>query len=264
MNKLLTRQLKQIERLEQKIMNQSENQMLKSTLSPAKDKLESMIPEKLKSVLNTAFYKGFQLVFEKGSPYIEKTYQKDKIKVEYDINNYAFDRELNKQYIKRLDKQSKQSNRINASISVVEGSVLGLLGIGLPDIPLFISVLVKTIYEIALSYGFHYDTEEEKAFILLLLCAAISKDDHQRELNTEVDQLGAKLDQNIVTELEIDVLMKNTAQLLSDALLTAKFVQGIPIIGTIGGIVNYNIHKKIATYARIKYKKRYLLKKMQE
>lgn len=38
-------------------------------------------------------------------------------------------------------------------ISGVEGVGLGLLGIGLPDIPLFTAVILKSVYEIALSYG---------------------------------------------------------------------------------------------------------------
>ena len=37
------------------------------------------------------------------------------------------------------------------------------------DIPLFTAVLLKSIYEIALSYGFTYETEEEQCFILRII-----------------------------------------------------------------------------------------------
>ena len=44
-------------------------------------------------------------------------------------------------------------------------------------------------------------------------------------------------------------------------MLTAKFIQGIPIVGAIGGVVNYSIIKRIGEYASLKYKKRYLNRK---
>ena len=41
-------------------------------------KLDRFIPEKLSGTLNAAFFKGFQVIFEKGTGIIEKTYNKDK------------------------------------------------------------------------------------------------------------------------------------------------------------------------------------------
>nr|WP_250637592.1 EcsC family protein [Clostridium formicaceticum] len=111
------------------------------------------MPDKLKLTLENAFSKGFQLVFEKGEVYIEKTYKKDRIKLEYDLNNCAIDKDLSKKYIKRLDKQANYAKMLNTSFTVLEGGVLGFLGIGLPDIPLFIAVIMRTIYEVALSYS---------------------------------------------------------------------------------------------------------------
>ena len=49
--------------------------------------------------------------------------------------------------------------------------------------------------------------------------------------------------------------MNRTAHILSEAMLTAKFIQGIPFIGVIGGVVNFNIIDKIGKFAAIKYKK---------
>lgn len=259
----LEQQIKELEEKEYKLLNRPENQLIKSTITPITDKIQSKIPEKLKSTLNTAFYKGFQLIFEKGTSYIEKTYDKDKLVTEYDINNYAVDKKANKRHMNRLDKQSNQSRLINTSFSVVEGSVLGLLGVGLPDIPLFLSVIMKTIYETALSYGFGYSTDDEKAYILLLICGAITKGDTQKKYDLEVEEFGAQIDQNIVSEIQVDNQIKITSEVISDALLTAKFIQGIPIVGAVGGAVNYSIINRISAYTKIKYKKRYLKKKLQ-
>ncbi len=262
MNHILNQQLKEIELQEQKIFNQEHYDLLDSTLTPMFSKIQDKIPDKLVDTLNTAFYKGFQLVFEKGSSMIEKTYNKDKIELEHDINNYALDKRMNKRHMKRMDKYSKQSQLINSSLSVVEGSVLGILGIGMPDIPLLLSVLVKTTYEIALSYGYSYDIEEEKAYLLLLINAATSKGEQQKDLDHKLEVLSDKLDHNIEAKVDFDLLMKEASKTLSDVLLTAKFIQGIPIIGVVGGAVNYSIVNRVAKYARLKYKKRYLLKKL--
>lgn len=255
-------QMKHLEKKENKLLNQQENPFIKSTIAPAVGKIQEKIPEKLKSTLNSAFYKGFQLVFERGTSYIEKTYNKDKLEMEYDINNYAVDKKPNKSHMGRLDKTSLQSKLLNTSFSVVEGGVLGFLGVGLPDIPLFLSVVIKTIYETALSYGFGYETKEEKVYILLLICGAITKGEKQKGFDEYLEKLGAQIDQNIVTDVDLDGQMKITSDVISDALLTAKFIQGIPIVGAIGGAVNYSILNRIASYATVKYKKRYLRKKI--
>lgn len=262
MNHALNQQLRRLSKKEQRLLNQKENPILKSTLSPVMDKIQEKIPDKLKSTLDILFYKGFQLVFDKGSTYIEKTYNKNKIQLEYDINNYSVDRTFNNKYINKLDQPSNRSRILNSSISIIEGSALGFLGIGLPDIPLFLSVIVKSIFEIALSYGYTYDSVEEKSYILHLISAAVSKGDKRKELDKSLDYLGDQIDQNIVSEIDLYKEMKTASDVLSDALLTAKFIQGIPVIGVVGGIVNYNIINKINKYARIKYKKRYLQKKL--
>ena len=51
---------------------------------------------------------------------------------------------------------------------------MGVLGIGLPDIPVFTGMILKNIYETALHYGYSYESREEKYFILLLIQGAIS------------------------------------------------------------------------------------------
>ncbi len=254
--------MKYLDKQENKLLNKPENSLMKATITPMKEKIEGLIPKQLKATLNAAFYKGFQLIFEKGSPYIEKTYDKEKLALDFDVNNYALDKKLNQRHMRRLDKASTQSKLVNSSFSVAEGGILGFLGVGIPDIPLFLAVIIRTLNEIALSYGFNYETEEEKTYILLLICGAISKGEKQREYNQRVEALGGQIDLNIVGDINFNEQLRTTSDLFSEALLTAKFVQGIPVVGAVGGIVNYNIINKISSYARIKYKKRYLGRKI--
>ncbi len=261
---LLNKQLKMIEKQEDKMLARKENPLMKKRITPVLDKIQDKIPEKLKNGLNTAFYRGFVLVFDKGNSYIEKTYQKNKLQLEYDLNNYAVDQYLTRKRMKNLDKAANQSKTVNASIAVLEGGVLGFLGIGLPDIPLFLSVIIRTINEISLSYGYDYNSEEEKAYILSIICAAITREDKQRKYDEQTDHLGTVIDADLVEEIDLKKQMRETANVLSDALLTAKFIQGIPFVGVVGGIVNHTIIRRVSKYAMMKYKKRYLLGKVKE
>lgn len=259
---ILSKQLTMLEKHEQKFLNQTDSPFMKSNFSPMVNKIQDKIPAKLQSTLDAAFYMGFHLVFEKGSSLIEKIVNKEKIEIEFDLNNYAIEKYMNRKHLTKLDKSSKHSKTINESIAAIEGGVLGLLGIGLPDIPLFLGVIVKTINEIALSYGFQYTTEEEKAYLLYLICAAMTKEDLRKAYDQKVEGLGQDIDTHAHISIDLDAVMKETSDLLSNTLLTAKFIQGLPIVGVIGGVVNPLIINKIGKYARIKYKKRYLLGKI--
>ena len=52
-------------------------------------KLERFVPEKLEETLNLAFYKAFELIFNRGTSIIEKTYRKEDMENTYKINAYA-------------------------------------------------------------------------------------------------------------------------------------------------------------------------------
>lgn len=256
-----SRQFKRLNKKEERILNKKDNRFIKSKINPVMDKVQDKIPEKLRATLETAFLKGFELVFEKGNIVIEKTYNKDRLMSDHVVNDYILEKKLNRRNMNTLDKYARNSNRFNTSLSLVEGSVLGFFGIGLPDIPLFIGVIMKTINEIALNYGFDYKNDNEKAFILKIISAAMSEGEDKIRINDEISILGEAIDKNLEINIDLDSLIKETAKILSDALLVGKFIQGIPFVGIVGGTINYTIIKKIAKYGQVKYKKRYLAKK---
>ena len=53
---------------------------------------------------------------------------------------------------------------------------------------------------------------------------------------------------------------KQTAQTFSNAMLTAKLIQGVPLVGVMGSGYNVMVYHKILKYCNRKYKKRYLKK----
>lgn len=261
MNKVIEKQLRKIEKEEKKILNKQENKLVKRWLNPISDKIEDKIPQKVKSAMESAFYTGFKLVFEKGTKYIEKTYNKKEINIEHDVKNYYIDRHISKKSIKTMDESPKKSRFFNKSIATVEGAGMGLIGMGLPDIPVLISIILKTIYEISLNYGFDYENDNEKIYILNIISAAVTSGEVQEEYNKKVDELAYKIDSNKPINKNLDEEMKKTSQILFDAMMVSKFVQGFAIIGIIGSITNYKIVNKIGKYASLKYKKRYINKK---
>lgn len=231
------------------------------TSSALQQKLEEKIPEKLEETLNAAFIKAFDLVFEKGTGLIEKTYNKDQQKTDYQVREYAAGLKESRKTVKAFGRQSQGTRMKNLMISGVEGVGLGLLGIGLPDIPLFIAVILKSVYEIALSYGFEYESEKEQWFILKMIETALKKGE---ELERNNSLLNAWIDQNGIGETVKGrkEQSKETAAALAEALLYMKFLQGIPVVGVAGGAADTVYLKKITDYAELKYKRRFLRKKI--
>ena len=106
MKKIINDKLNELEKQEQKILNKKENNMVQGAFAPITDKMESFVPESLKKTLDAAFYKAFQLVFKKGTKYIQKLYHKEKIQINHNINDYKMSNDLNKKTIKDMDRHS--------------------------------------------------------------------------------------------------------------------------------------------------------------
>ncbi len=231
------------------------DQNLHRKVSNWQEKISKHVPEKLNDTLNTAFFKAFELIFEKGTGIIEKTYNREKKEQDYKINEYAAELKNSRKTMRAFSKQASVSKNINMAISTLEGVGMGVLGLGIPDIPVFLAVLLKSIYEIALSYGFHYDSEEEQIFILRIIETALS---HEEDLMTGNMELNSWLKEPKPFEISRTEQIRRTSDALSEEMLYLKFVQGMPVIGVVGGLSDMVYQKKITDYAAIKYKRRFL------
>lgn len=222
--------------------------------------LADKVPDKLQATLDAAFEKAFTLIFEKGTGIIEKTCNKTAIENRYKLNSYADNFSPTRKTLRAFSKDAKRAGGVNLLISGLSGVGLGLFGVGLPDIPLFTAMLLKSIYEIALSYGFSYDTPQEKYFILLVIEGALSHGEHLDRVNAAVDAFicTPRLSENPPLQSHI----KSAAAGLSKELLYMKFLQGAPIVGAVGGAYDAIYINQVASYARLKYEKRFLYDKM--
>lgn len=220
--------------------------------------LEDKVPPNLQGRLDTAFSKAFGLVFEKGTGIIEKTYKKQQMEEDYQIHAFTAEVKKDRKSLRNFSKKANTSGNKNLLLSGVEGVGLGILGIGLPDIPLFTGMILKSIYEIALHYGYGYETEEEKYFILLLIRCALAR---ERAWEKAKERMQAFLiEEQLPPCYDRELEIQKTAEVLSQELLYMKFLQGLPVVGAVGGAYDAIYLNAILQYGKIVYKKRFLLK----
>ena len=129
------------------------------------------IEKQEKKYLQPKQEKGFLLLFEKGTTVIEKTYDKEKILWEHQFQEHRFIETGKRKQFKKLEKNAKHGNYINLATTATEGAVLGLLGIGLPDIPIFLGILLKGIYEKVWQFLMIFKRKQNKQHkLFLMLC----------------------------------------------------------------------------------------------
>lgn len=257
MDKVLEKNIKKILKQEQQWLQQPNGTFMK----PLADQVEDKIPKELYNKLQQAFYMGFKTIFEKGNGVLEKTYDRDQLLLEHAVYDASFEKLNKKKCLKEINKLAGKGNRKNMGIAALEGTGLGLLGVGIPDIPLFIGVVLKSIYEISLSYGYDYREEQEQYFILKLIVAALATNEEKEKCNAEVEKLIGFFLAEVPLGYDIDLQMRDTANSFATDMLCIKFIQGLPLVGVIGGPANVLYCKKISDYAKMKYQKRYLLEK---
>ena len=137
---------------------------------------------------------------------------------------------------------------------------MGLLGIGLPDIPLFTAMILKVFMK-SPGYGLFSRTQEERRFLLQPDRTALSHG----------EALGCRTGAGPLHRFGPLGRRHHTAppdrcdgRSLSGELLYMKFLQGIPLAGAVGGAYDVIYLHRIQTYARIKYHKRFLLSRKNE
>ena len=223
--------------------------------------LADKVPAGLQNTLDNAFGKAFRTVFTKGTGIIEKTYNKQKAQEAAFINTtLAAKARPSRRSLKRVKGQAVKAANTNLAVSTVAGVGLGVLGIGIPDIVLFVSLVLKNMYQIATGYGIDYNTDKERKFILSVIQGALTFGDDQRWIDEEIDYF---IDYgHFRNDKDLDLYITECAACMSTELLYMKFLQGIPLVGAVGGAYDFVYMKQINEYAKIKYHKRFLSEKI--
>lgn len=255
--KLLQKELLRVERQEQVLRREA-----LSAKPPAwKAALEQKVPEKIRAGLESGFRKGFTIVFANGRTIIEKSYRKEELKANYAVYDYAMQMKGGRKEWRQLRREAKQTDWLNLAATTAEGVSLGALGIGLPDIVLFLGMLLRGIYETALQYGFDYEDRWEQLLILKMMATALSTGEEWEHHHSELDALLKEEAQQVSEQAFADQI-DQTASVFAVELLALKFVQGLPVVGILGGAANPVYYARVLKYVRCQYEKRYLQKQL--
>lgn len=256
---MLKGQLKKIHLKEQALQKAA----LKQNADKLKRYIKNKIPVKVYNGLELAFEKAFYTIFDRGVKFIEKTYNADRIIQDYSVLNKLV--KINEENAEFMNDRIKQRIFGDTFVTTVEGMGLGIFGVGLPDVLIFISFLLRGIYEISLSYGYKYDSFLERLFILTLIEASLTKGEKRLEADNRVDELIKILvgiNKELKPNITIDEQIKATADACAMDMLVMKFIQGAPVVGVLGGLSNPVFYNKIMKYVQLKYYKRFLLTQM--
>ena len=256
-DKVLQKELLAVEKREKKL----QKAFVKAKNPAWKAALGEKIPKKVYTGLESTFCKGFSLVFNQGRGIIEKSYSKEQLKDDHTIRDFAVQLKGGRKELKAVNKSAKRSDSLNMVVTTAEGLALGALGIGMPDIVLFISTLLKGVYETALNYGFDYELPEEQYMILNMMAASLITGEERPEWDDMIDGMIVEMPRE-VSRAVLEEQIRETASVFAMDMLILKFIQGLPVVGILGGVANPIYYNRVLKYVQLKYRKRYLLKQI--
>lgn len=182
-----------------------------------------------------------------------------------------------RKHIRENSRIARRQRTASTVAAGVEGAGLGLLGIGIPDIPLFLAALFRNLYKLCLHYGIDYENPEEKELLLEMIALSLyqGEDFQQRDaalnrrlyemavkdwrIREKTGKAGAAAAGEAKRSVSSDAV-REAARALSGELLYLKFLQGIAIVGVIGGACDSICMSRISKYASLKFERRHLLR----
>ena len=226
------------------------------------DALKAKIPDKTREKLEWAFCKGFAAVFDYGDGIIDMTYAKSKERRRFIARDLGFVMDGSSPALSSFETSGNLSDALNMLLTTVEGVGLGALGIGMPDIVLFVAMLLRGVREAAAQYGRASDSGEEQLLTLCMLEAAMLSGEEWEEKDALVERMLACPGDFPMTPETAEAQFERTAAAFATDLLVLKFVQGLPIVGLVGGLSNPVYYRRVMSYVRLKFERAYILDAM--
>jgi hypothetical protein len=163
-----------------------------------------------------------------------------------------------KEVFPRIEEQVKEKIDIYSKTAAAEGGVTGYGGIlmGLADLPLWLSIKIKMLFEIANLYGYDLSDYKERIYLLHIFQLTFSRHQQRKKVYALIknwEQEKQKL------PADINEFDWRTFQIeYRDYLDLAKLLQLIPGFGAIVGIyINHKLTRRLGNYAMNTYRMRY-------
>ncbi|MGM7719338.1 EcsC family protein [Metabacillus sp. Hm71] len=137
--------------------------------------------------------------------------------------------------------------------AAIEGASTGAGGIllGLADFPLFLSIKMKFLFEVASIYGYSTKEYEERLFLLYVFQLAFSSETHKEETLEKIEHWDTL--KNEVKDLDWRVFQQE----YRDYIDVVKLMQILPGIGAVvGGVANYHLVQQLGECAMNCYRLR--------
>jgi hypothetical protein len=157
------------------------------------------------------------------------------------------------------EREQKVKERIKfyRNTATAEGAITGAGGIllGLADFPIWLTLKMKMLFEIAALYGHEVTSYKERLYLLYIFELTFSSQEHRQkifEILEHWDAYEKQLPENIH-----DFDWRNFQQEYRDYIDVAKLLQLVPGIGAaVGAVVNHHLTQKLGDYAMNAYRMR--------
>jgi uncharacterized protein (DUF697 family) len=205
----------------------------------AQNKVNEIIPEKVHTAVTEAM-KGMVQATLTGSNYTTRKSQGSGLTL--------------------FEKDEKLIEKLNTyrRTATIEGAGTGAAGflVGLADFPLFLSIKMKFLFEVASIYGFDTKDYKERLFLLYVFQLAFSKD--EAKINTL--EIIENWEQNRDKMQELD--WRTFQQEYRDYIDLVKLLQMVPGLGAIvGAFANYRLTEHLGQTAMNAYRLRILTRR---
>ena len=216
--------------------------------------LYERVPKGLRSSLNGALASALEATLRRSdrTPYAGSR-RREARAAELRVKTQSRENRRNLQAPK---KWADRAIRRQTAAAGAESVAMGLMGWGLPDLPVFTALLLRNLGTLAQRYGFPTGGRRERWFRLKLIETALSRGEAasagDRALNRMIER------EALETAEPERRWVEASASALADELLCLKFLQGVPVAGALGAVGSTAVLNRILEYAELKYRRRML------
>ena len=193
----------------------------------AQSKINGFIPEKVHATVTEAIKKMVEATLV-GS------------------NMTTFPKKVEDLTFEEREQLVRKSIDVYKKTAAVEGASTGAGGIllGLADFPLFLSIKMKFLFEVASEYGYSTKEYEERLFLLYVFQLAFSSEKHREEVLDTIENWEIRKEE--IKELDWRIFQQE----YRDYIDLVKLMQILPGIGAVvGGVANYHLVQQLGECA---------------